>query len=559
MKFLLHSLAIALGLCTLAATLQAELLIVKTAPDGTVQPLDESDDVHSAAISETLLKYQWPMCIARASELSPEEQDELFSPDRPNAEEIFIQKKLREVTGVAYSVIFVPTALYELFCITQVFIKNTTPNPLQYVIENTCRLQSLPPDENHWTITLQATIKSKATARKISQQIANIFTNRNEYFLTNNSTALNPALFINNELTKLLLRCIGSVGADAIQRNSNQLIARCISELEELAHADSKGLLLKYQRHFDRETPNELLKYLLDENLTRIIATTMSLEYEARIQNKALLIRGTSFEELPISTGITPIMATLAGTTLWLDRPSPDDSLDSHEKTPANASQAKPYSISFGNSLFAGGLTDAEACAYFFLNGTRVDASTGSSPHKHNAGYALFIDKMAYIRHQCNNLFFITPLAPIAAIFQNGEFFHSRAKAAIRSKPHSYDLVTDQTISLERIRTTDDPTGVLLITRDPLQHAELFSRFIVDNGRIIQLGDASTLTPEERAFVEAVKVSQVKAAKFYRALRTTTPKVQRAIKKFRQRKLDATERPVAATPDTAESADASGD
>jgi hypothetical protein len=72
------------------------------------------------------------------------------------------------------------------------------------------------------------------------------------------------------------------------------------------------------------------------------------------------------------------------------------------------------YSISLGNSLFAGAYADIGACAWSYI----LDA-----PY----GYSLSIKKydnniLAYI--------FIAPTHPLVAFFGKGEFFHSRTKIA---------------------------------------------------------------------------------------------------------------------------------
>ena len=41
-----------------------------------------------------------------------------------------------------------------------------------------------------------------------------------------------------------------------------------------------------------------------------------------------------------------------------------------------------------------------------------------------------------------------------------------------------------------------------MITRDPLLHAELFSKFLAKDGRLLQFGDNRDLTTVERVFVE---------------------------------------------------------
>lgn len=82
-----------------------------------------------------------------------------------------------------------------------------------------------------------------------------------------------------------------------------------------------------------------------------------------------------------------------------------------------------------------------------------------------------------------------------------------------------------------------DPTGVLLITRDPLRHAQLFSKFLSEkdsagsykNARIIQTGDARSLAAEEQNFVTEVMQAQQEAAQFYRQVRVKTTGEKRVL------------------------------
>jgi hypothetical protein len=81
----------------------------------------------------------------------------------------------------------------------------------------------------------------------------------------------------------------------------------------------------------------------------------------------------------------------------------------------------------------------------------------------------------------------------------------------------------------------EDTTGVILITRDPLRHAELFSNYLAENGRLIQTGDNSLLSEEERTFMEEAVQSQKEAARFYKSVRLVTPKIKAYTKKLKER------------------------
>jgi hypothetical protein len=74
----------------------------------------------------------------------------------------------------------------------------------------------------------------------------------------------------------------------------------------------------------------------------------------------------------------------------------------------------------------------------------------------------------------------------------------------------------------------EDPTGVLLITRDPLKHGALFSQFLAENGSIIQVAEDET----ER-FEEDVLRAQQEAAKYLEAIQVLAPAIKKFEKKFR--------------------------
>ena len=98
----------------------AESIVMKNTVYGLEALSDEDIQTHGQVISDILLKYCWPMC--QDSDLTPEEQHELLSPE--GNEERFLEKKLNETIPLSerdfeFVVIFVPTTLYELFCIAE--------------------------------------------------------------------------------------------------------------------------------------------------------------------------------------------------------------------------------------------------------------------------------------------------------------------------------------------------------------------------------------------------------------------------------------------------------
>jgi hypothetical protein len=128
---------IGLAGCLWLSLARAELLIIKQDKNGVMAPLDDTDIAASGKIiNEILLKYQWPMCIAAS--LTPQEIDELLTADKPYGEEQFIEKKIRTAQGEKfehYRVVFIPTTVYELFCI-KTLIDSSRPNYMQTILND---------------------------------------------------------------------------------------------------------------------------------------------------------------------------------------------------------------------------------------------------------------------------------------------------------------------------------------------------------------------------------------------------------------------------------------
>lgn len=225
----------------------------------------------------------------------------------------------------------------------------------------------------------------------------------------------------------------------------------------------------------------------------KIIIQTMLLEYAARLENKGLLLRGSKKIDVTINSKnevITVLGNSLGSLTILPNNRNYDE---------------KPRSLSFGNSLFAGFVFDLGACAYAFLN-------------QYN-GYGLFINKKDYVQHQSNRLFFISPLAPITALFAKGEFFHSRNTIANPVEGAFVEGIFGQ-----------DKLKQLIINRNPLHHAQLFSNYLADNMHIIshEGSFSSSLTPEEQFAYDQQKVKQSdrlkdnqrQLSKYYSAIKT---------------------------------------
>ncbi|HSW75882.1 MAG TPA: hypothetical protein VLG50_02480 [Candidatus Saccharimonadales bacterium] len=494
-----------LSLCNIQLIMQAELLVVKRDANGFLAPLDHHDSRRfGKIISETILKYQWPMCITQ--HLTKAEQDTLLSSGVPKAEELFIQSKLRELIPadqLEVSVIFIPTSVYELFCILQV-ARGLNDNPFSHVTKRLLR--------NYMEIDFEDILSQGKNSQEVFKYMYDVYNRVNKLFF--NHTEISAWLYINNLLADFLCKTYPVIKESIDGLGASRIIQHRSSRL---------GLLLIEEIY--RKSTTTATVYSIDsmadelksEPQNHILQKVIILEYEARELNKGLLLRGSSPEKLQVSTGFTPEMQTLAGTTLWNDQINRVE--HSYRKK-----KLQPYSISFGNSLFAGFFNDLGACAYTYLTTTTQQGQI-------TTGYSLFVDKKDYIDHRNSRLFFISALAPMASLFGKGEWFHSRTTVSVPLKSaYTASVIRGLVHQIDK-----DEAGVFLIARDPLYHAELFSQFLAENGRLIQSGDESMMTEEEQKVIDDIIKTQTQAALFYKTVRSAGQQVDRAIKKYVQK------------------------
>lgn len=455
--------------------INSEILILEKTKNGFIVP--EVSANTEKMIADIVKKYQWPQCLTE--KLTPAEIDELFSPNIPFAEVAFITKKL-QVVNAHYYAFFIPTSLYELVCLINFF---TIKQPLDLFLNRTSRKklnisQNLgiallfdtnssgdlkAASQNAWNdilqnkITVQSYTKAMDSIYQKYRYINNLVYKENGAFweinsmIAKNLFLLFPKLgtildenkfafklaeksedfltFLSTVLTKVLpewKKVNNSVDIPSINKN----LKMAYMDLEELSEADKHNLLMQ----------------------------VINLEFKAAQNNKALLLRGTdtfipkTFNNLPM-----PLVASTV----------------QQEK-----SHYLPYSVSFGNSLFAGIVSDISACSYLYFN--------ASSNKEHILGYGLFINKKDYITNQCNNLLFIAPFSTFAGLYSTGEFFHSRSKAATLSKKAPGVKV----LGIKTTYKIEDPLGVILITRNPVLHERLFAELIHDN--LVPITDSKT-------------------------------------------------------------------
>lgn len=514
-------------LLTFSMVMYPELLIVKKDDFGYIALSEAESLKYNDQISKILQKYQWPMCLG--SDLTEDEKNELLTADKPYAEELFIQKKLQEaLPNVNLQVIFIPTSLYELFCLSEM-CNGDTLSIKNISIGNTLYFNPL----------LQ---RQDLSVQQVRTQIQNAFTEINNLFFekqkpqwidflkTAPDFKASKSLLINNAIVHFLNKLLPEINfcknekeiSDVIAKNSSKLRLALLKKLE----------FTDYSYCFsDQEC---LLKSEKDNSFNQIIDHVVALEYEARRLNKALLLRGSGLIELNLSIQQEPVYKSLVGTTIYKETDWNYD-FSGVEEVPFwkkyKEKNNAPYSISFGTSLFAGIIHDPGACAYVFLSNCHAGVDYFHKKNTIPVGYGVLIDKKDYVQHQNGNLFYIPSLAVLPSLIAQGEWFHARAKAAIH-KSKREDIYVKGVLHAPFW----DPTGFIVVTRDPLKHAELFSNFLVQNGRLIQPGDTSLLTDAEKEFAQDVMKAQADIAQLYKAVKTVTPKIGKATKTFKEKR-----------------------
>lgn len=562
----------------ITTALQAELLIIKKTAVDTFVPLSEQESIqHGNTISNIFLQYKWPMCIS--SNLSKKDQNELLAADQPDAEETFIQKKLNEaIPDLDLRVIFIPTCLYELFTLTEYFNNRKEwtrtaynylgqTNPLNATVDDISFLKILFYDlklslEYKLSLTDSYLISNKIDwIKNIMPQpnfIQRLYLQFNQIFFSSEQrykiellfqetlqlieNDISAFIFINQQLTNALYNTYPHLFKNAsvsknIESSIQDITQYFISHICK-CNFNSPRIRTDIWIGGAREMVNTMLKHLQNESQNKIVSNVVTLEYEARQKNKALLLRGTTFEETSISLYPSIQKKFIAGNSMLIQEKPDKDSTSKQVTTKRSfldlykTKENRPYSISFGNSLFAGFMFDPTACAYYFLSGGRLTNNQAIENKAAPLGYGLLINKKDYIEHQNSNLFFIPPLSSIASLFASGEWFHPRTKAAIATKQYN----TDVEIQGVHLSSLEDSFGTILITRDPLKHAELYSKFLAQNGKIIQLGDEKDFTEEEKDFAKKVMHAQTELADLYKSIRTIMPRINNAVTRNRAKK-----------------------
>jgi hypothetical protein len=424
--------------------LQAELLLIERALDGSIGPVCvDKSDANRQVLYEIMCKYKWPTCLAYINKpgvFSDEEKGELkrtlFS-SQPAAEERFIRRKVQEINP-SYDVLFVPTGLYELFCLSEYMfededfkkIRNKDDGSNGEIRDNGGLLLD-------WNFCQPVFRKEPDEFRKKEIQPEQVKQmSLDEYDKFNRSPIIIDAFFaVNKNFVKYLTdnelikkNLFG--GIDKKDDISDDCIAKIRICFEDLSNGirTNERIQTSYRvKPGNLEYVDGLSKELDGGAEDKILLREIFCEYEAREKNKALLFRGlipfnvvlpdlsggTDFTrvklfDLPICIDLYEDFIEKYRRGMALFREQRDGIRDGELFLPLR-------SISYGNSLFSGFVNDKTACAYHFFISCKL-------------GYAVLLDKERYIFEDLAKLFFVSPFSTIVGLFMHGEVFHSRTR-----------------------------------------------------------------------------------------------------------------------------------
>ncbi len=441
------------------------LIIVKDKITNNFRTMTHEETVqYQSKISDILLKYQWPMCIQ--SDLTPAEITEYLAPNKPYAQEQFIQKKLQEIINpseIDLNVMFVPTSFYELYCIAEQSYNAFHKQYEQALKSGNMHVAQLYFSSERRNDLLNSDIEQARVDLKQS------FSNVNQLFFKSTQDE-SASSSINNKLAQYIFNaypelCEKKSVLDLSNTLESKLDALKAIICETLAQDDTYKKTIT-SNGISRDTS----EWFKEEPQTRIISTVMKIEYEARSLNKALILRGTDILEEAISFKHAKHEQDLilAGSTVHEARSFKHSLLGTQEK---------PYSISYANSLFAGFYQDPGGCAYTYLNGRKSNLE-----NRDVIGYGLLIDQKSYMQDGNKGLFYIPSLAPLTSLFERGQYCHPRSRVAVPDK-----LKVNKIEGLLRTNKEGliDPADIIVFQGDPIKHEQKFSTFLAENGRLI--------------------------------------------------------------------------
>lgn len=465
-------------------------LVIGKRVHGDFAPLEDSDQELFKSAHKILTTYQWPMCLAHIHEFSQQEQELLFS-SQPYAEEKFIRNKLQELDS-SLDLIFVPTTLYELFCYVIFFKASNEASYSSLSGTSKTVFDATQAIRDKFLLGEFDELYYQSIARKPvveERRLSFAF-----YAAFNELSAVSDFAFIaHQQLASFLINHVAGCAQPAtsgklskkIEQQRASLAQEIITELVSVSASDYNFQKLK--KELDRT------KKLKRDGM---VAKALELEYKARKHNRMLLWRGTEGVSQCIKA-LAPASKLKSLSKQLLDSALRAQSLQGFVTLiRAQAEKAfQPFSLSYGNSLFAAFLYDCGACSYYYAYSSKF-------------GYALELKKGSYIKHQCHDTLLVSPLGTIVSLFAGGALFHSRSKACASPSREEGPVHVQGIFGGVDV---DDAQNFLVIRKDPLMHAFHLSKLIAKNAHIFKLNC-------DQGEVEEVKKSHRDASHFYRHL-----------------------------------------
>ena len=478
---------LSLFLLCAAQSLQADYIIVKrTAAVGASSAMGGAGDVapittgplqavgpenttpeQQAELYKIMMTYEWPMSSAAYAfgKITPAEAKELFAPGIDSAEQNFMRRKIHTspLLGPDFDLVFVPKTLYELM-VLDYFLGSLSIKNLFLLVTKYYRI--LRDQTFDILFGLQRSGRNlfdKTTALKqyflgfdlatevfAFEEAYHHDTNREEYDAILSDDAKYgaedaPISFTESLKERVLLInkalgheiCVLAPTADVavceknIQCNFRSIAGKIIWRLVQKNEAlctkllhfpdcfslDKIDLYRELIGDFTRIDWYEKGDYtdvLINDSL---LANMIEREYVFKAANYAYVVRGSGG---PRDDHSTPFC--LKGSLI--------DAVSYLSSTGAVHNYADGHSLSFGNSLLAGAVSDHTACAYhyslprFIVSMSRFEYVKRGSPRC----YALEINKRDYVTNNCGGLFFVPPVPTFLGLLGKGEWFHPRTR-----------------------------------------------------------------------------------------------------------------------------------
>jgi len=434
-------------------------------------------------IYQVLLKYQWPTCIAYFHK-TDQKEIALYTSSGNSAEENYLRAKIIDIDK-NLDIAFFPTFLYELFFIANYenyerdfnFRKLYCEAPYTAfsayrIIKHQTDLKSL--------FQYLSTLNDDDVTKKIHLKINNDLLKyiKNFDFYRHSKSGKNIAILIEMNIDTIVLDLLNKTLIEWSKDDCKKII-----NLEYKAHKNNTGLIYRGNLNSMLVEKSKLLKqpieftYFLKQAQTNSLVSADLIRPTQNLSFNFLSI--TNYDKIDFNTLIDKEKIT----NLNIDEQARLNNLKNELLSYSWHTPSR--SISYGNSIFAGYFEDMNACSYFYMK------------NKSAMGYALHINKWLYYQGLYSTdtgkksnanpidgeLFTISPLNTIVALFGYGSLFHSRSKSYYFSK----DTMVNFTPFIEGLGSCRDVMGYFVKNESPLQRGAELAQFIANRAELIKL------------------------------------------------------------------------